>query len=321
MNKSNTILLIIAVLLILIGSIIFVGALFGSGWDFSNLSQEEYETNTTVIGEKFNSISIDTDTAGIVFAPSIDGACKAECYERDNAKHSVSVHNGVLVIELIDEREWYDNIGINYDSPKITLYLPKTEYTSVTVKCTTGDIEIPSNFRFDDALISVTTGDVSFDASVSGSIKIHGTTGSVRLQDISAGKLDVSVSTGMVTLTDVNCSENIGIKVTTGKAAMTNVACQSFFSEGNTGSITMKNVIASNKISIERSTGDVRFDKCDAAEISVDTDTGDVRGSLLSDKIFFVETDTGKVRVPRSDTGGRCEIETDTGDVIIEITN
>jgi len=81
----------------------------------------------------------------------------------------------------------------------------------------------------------------------------------------------------------------------------------------------MKSLIASNKISIERSTGDVRFDKCDAAEISVDTDTGDVRGSLLSDKIFFVETDTGKVRVPRSETGGRCEIETDTGNVTIEI--
>jgi len=319
MNRSNTILLIIAVLLILIGSIIFVGALFGSGWDFSILSQENFETKTIDVNDKFGSISINADEADVIFTPSSDGACRAVFYKSEDVECSASVQNGTLVIKLIDKRKWYEHIGIYHESPKITLYLPQDKYSSVSVKCTTSDVYIPGDFSFDNATISVTTGDVRFEASASGSIKIHGTTGSVRLQDISAGTLDISVSTGMVTLTNVNCAENIRIKVTTGKTEITDIACQSFFSDGSTGDITMKSLIASNKISIERSTGDVRFDKCDAAEISVDTDTGDVRGSLLSDKIFFVETDTGKVRVPRSETGGRCEIETDTGNVTIEI--
>ena len=81
----------------------------------------------------------------------------------------------------------------------------------------------------------------------------------------------------------------------------------------------MKNVNASGVFSITRSTGDVEFDACDASEIYVKTDTGDVTGTLLSDKIFFAESDTGKVSVPKSVTGGRCEISTDTGRIDITV--
>ena len=81
----------------------------------------------------------------------------------------------------------------------------------------------------------------------------------------------------------------------------------------------MKNVIAEDKFDIERSTGDVKFEKCDAAELFIETDTGSVKGSLLTEKIFLVETDTGSIEVPKSVSGGRCEIETDTGNVKIGI--
>ena len=51
----------------------------------------------------------------------------------------------------------------------------------------------------------------------------------------------------------------------------------------------------------------------------ITTDTGNVKGSLLSEKVFIVSTDTGKKQVPNTITGGRCEITTDTGDIIISI--
>ena len=78
-------------------------------------------------------------------------------------------------------------------------------------------------------------------------------------------------------------------------------------------------MIAEGAISIERETGDVRLDRCDAAEITVLTDTGDVEGTLLSEKVFIVATDTGKKDVPESLTGGKCKITTDTGDIVIKI--
>jgi hypothetical protein len=46
-----------------------------------------------------------------------------------------------------------------------------------------------------------------------------------------------------------------------------------------------------------------------------------VSGSLLSNKVFTAKTDTGKVSVPNSSNGGKCEITTDTGKIIIEIVS
>ena len=70
---------------------------------------------------------------------------------------------------------------------------------------------------------------------------------------------------------------------------------------------------------LERSTGDVKFTLCDAGELFVKTTTGNVIGSLCSEKIFMAKASTGKVEVPKSVTGGICEIETSTGDIRITI--
>ena len=105
----------------------------------------------------------------------------------------------------------------------------------------------------------------------------------------------------------------------TGRVDMENVTCRNLTSNGDTGKIVMTNVIASGEFNIERSTGDVKFNGCDAETIYVRTDTGDVRGSLLSEKVFITDTDTGNIDVPKTITGGRCEITTDTGDIKISV--
>jgi len=51
----------------------------------------------------------------------------------------------------------------------------------------------------------------------------------------------------------------------------------------------------------------------------METDTGDIRGSLLSSKVFLADSGTGKVDVPKTVTGGKCQVHTDTGDIKITI--
>ena len=77
--------------------------------------------------------------------------------------------------------------------------------------------------------------------------------------------------------------------------------------------------MAAAAFNIKSDTGSVTFNDSDAAEICIITNTGDVNGTLLSEKVFLIETDTGDVNVPKSITGGRCEITTDTGDIDISI--
>lgn len=319
MDKTNKIWFMIATSLVLIGFTILVAVMWACNWDFTKLSTEKYETNTYEISEDFDSISMNTDTSDIFFAVSNDEVCRVVCYEQENLKHSVHVQDGTLTIEAVDDRKWYQYIGINFNTSKITVYLPKAEYTSLFIKGSIGNVEIPSDFKFQGGNISLSTGHVKFFASASKLIKIKTTTGNIRVENISAGILDLSVSTGGITVSDVICEDDINIKVSTGKTNLTDIKCKNVTSSGSTGGIFLKNVIATEKLWIKRSTGTVRFEDSDATEIFVETDTGDVIGSLLTDKVFITHTDTGNIDVPKSETGGKCEITTDIGDIKITV--
>lgn len=319
MRTRTRVWLIIAASLILIGGALFSGVMATLDWDFTKLATVKYETNTYEISEAFDNISMNTDTADIVFMPSDDRTCRVECNEEENARHSVTVEDGTLTVELIDDRAVYNFIGLNFGSPKITVYLPKTEYSSLIINEDTGDVEMPKDFTFNDVDISLSTGDVDFNASACKTIKIKTDTGDICMENSSAGVLDLSVSTGKVTVSGVTCEGDVKVSVSTGKTELADIKCKRVISSGNTGDISLDNVVAAEKFSIERSTGDVRFEKSDAAEIFVETDTGYVTGTLLTDKVFLVNTDTGRVKVPKTTSGGKCEIITDTGDIIIDI--
>lgn len=319
MRTRTKIWLIIATSFVLVGGIIFVGVMSMLEWDFTKLSTGKYETNDHEITENFKSISIITNTADIVLLPSENSKTSVSCYEQRNVKHLVAVNDGALVIEVVDTRKWHEHIGINFGTPKITVYIPQGEYGKLSIKSSTGDVEIPKEFKFENIDISESTGNVTNYASASEDIIIKTSTGNIHVENVSAGILDLSVSTGEVTVSDVTCEGDVKINVSTGKTNLTNIRCKNVVSTGNTGAISLKNVIAVGSFLIKRSTGDVKFDGCDAAEISVETDTGDVRGCLLTDKIFIVQTDTGNVNVPKTVTGGKCEITTSTGDINISI--
>ena len=299
MNKSAKLWLIIAACMVLIGCIIMGGVLHMLNWDFSKLSTVKYETNHHEITQAFSNISVETNTADITFALSTDGKCRVECYEETKEKHFVTVENGTLHIKRASQKAWYDYIGINFRSPKIKVYLPETEYAALSIRGSPADVTLPKDFQFETIAVLLSTGDIRVSASASASMKIKTTTGNICVENATVG--------------------NLALHVTTGNTFLTNVTCATLTSEGDTGDITLNNVMTTGKMEIERSTGDVKFNDADAAEISVETDTGDVTGRLLSDKIFFVDTDTGRVNVPHSTTGGRCQIETDTGNIKITV--
>ncbi len=317
MNKMTILWLVIATVLVLVGCILFGVAMFRLDWNFHMLSTVTYETNQYASLEPFENIVIITDTAHVklVAADSVS----LNCYEQENAKHTVSVRDGTLYIEICDKTKWYDHIGINFDYPGIHLCLPGGQYGTLQIEGNTGAVSIPSDFSFANLDIALSTGDVRCYASTTGTAKIRTSTGNIRMENVSAGALSLSASTGRVTVSDVVCAGDLQLRVSTGKASLTNVSCKNLISSGNTGDLSLDAVIAVESISIERSTGDVSFDRCDAAQLTIVTDTGDVTGTLLSPKIFLCETDTGRVELPQTTTGGTCKITTDTGDIRITI--
>ncbi len=318
MNKKTKVWLITSAVLILSGLIIFGGAMMALKWDFFKLSTEKYETNEHTVSESFKNISVDTDTADIKFEVSKNTQCSVVCVEQANLKHSVNVSDGTLVIKLTDTRKWYEYVGINFGTPKITVYLQEGQYGELSVDSSTGDIELPATLSFDKINIDLSTGGVECRASAAENIKIKTSTGDVKVEDISAASLELITTTGKITASGIACTAQVNVNVTTGKTQLTNITCKSLTSTGNTGKISLTNVYVEDTMSVDRTTGDVILANSDAGAISIKTSTGDVQGTLHSPKTFYTSTSTGKVSVPKT-SGEICEITTTTGDIEIEI--
>lgn len=300
MNKTTKIWLIIATSLIFAGIIIFTTTMSLLHWDFTKLSTVKYQTTTHEITEDFKNISIKVDTADVEFFYTTDSKVTVTATEYENSTHSVKIEDSTLKIETTDKRKWYEYISLfNFQSPKVSVYLPFGNYENLSINLDTGDVKMPNDLNFSSIDIVSDTGDVINYASATEYIKIQTTTGDVKLEKISTNEITIIVTTGDVKVKDV--------------------ACKTFVSNGNTGDITLINLIASDSFHILRSTGDVEFYKCDAENIEVKTDTGDVEGSFSSNKIFITKTSTGDVEVPKTTNGGTCKITTTTGDIEIYI--
>lgn len=319
MSKSKKTWIIIGVSLTMVGLFIFIGAIAALKFDFNMLNTAKYVTNTYETEGFFNKISINVDIADILFVPSDDEKCKVVCYEQERLKHSVTVKDQTLVIDTVDTRKWYEHIGISFGNMKVTVYLPHKEYVSLLIDSDTGDVDIPRDFSFENIRITGATGDVTLSASASNSITIRMSTGTIAADNIAAEEISLSTATGDINISSVEAKGLINAETNTGRIKLTFVACENFTAESDTGNISLKNVSAADSFSIKSSTGDVKFESSDATQIYVKTSTGDVIGTLLSEKVFITDTSTGNVSVPKSVTGGKCEIITSTGDIEINI--
>lgn len=316
MQRATKILLSVALILILVGGAAFTVLLAHCDWEFTKLSEKRYETHTYEITESIDRLFISADTADIRILPAEDSICRIVTRDHRDITYTPTVEDGTLTVAHSDERAWHDHITFFGGRSTVTVYLPAGEYAALTVDTSTGDVEIPRDFTFGSMKITLSTGDITTSASVTGEARFAASTGDMTLTGLSAGTLTLAVSTGDITLADVACAGRIAITVTTGDTRMTSVSMGSLTTKGSTGDIRMTDTVAEGTLSIERSTGDVTLDGCDAAEVFIRTSTGDVCGRFLTDKVFLVETSSGDREVPRTTSGGRCEITTSSGDVI-----
>jgi len=318
MSESGKFWMFLALILILTGCIVFLVGMSLLNWDFTKISTLQFESKTFALNESFQDIKIDVDTADVELLRCKEGEGSVLCYEEKNAKHSVEVRDGTLVIKVHDERKWYDRIGFSFESPKITVLIP-AGVSSLSIDGNTGNVLLPDTLGFHSINVSQSTGSVSCKSDASESILIRTSTGKIEMSDVTCGSMELSVSTGNIRLAKVNCSDEAKISLSTGDLFVSDFQAERFVTHGSTGDVKMENSVFADKLLIQRTTGDVAFEKCDASDVRINTDTGDVCGSFLSGKVFVTKTDTGRIDVAETVSGGRCEIVTDTGDIRVWI--
>jgi len=318
MKKSVIIWLIVAASLILLGSALIGISFVNEGDVLGMLNTKNYETSTYSITGTFTHILITDSDADIYILPSEDSLCRVECYEFIRGRHSVGVEGATLTVKEINERKWYDYIGISFTSPEVKIYLPEAQYGALTIDVSTGKISAPPDFSFGDVNIKSSTGDVKFFSSAA-DLNIKSSTGDITLNSIKADNVSLTLSTGKISVSGLNATGDVLVNVSTGHIYISDTRAKALTSKGSTGDINLSDTVISGKISLERSTGDVEFSRCDAGELYIETSTGDIEGTLLSEKVFVTHSGTGDIEVPKTYNGGKCEVTTSTGDIEIDI--
>ena len=299
---------------------------------------EELKSKTYNMSDEFSDIKINTECTDVSLVKSDGSVVRVDLLERDTARHTVEVKEGVLCIDSTDERKWYEKLFDFGKNPTVTVYLPELSYGALEVNGKTGDVSIADEFEFLNVEIGVSTGDVECYSSAIWHMNISLSTGDVLVSGARADSIEISLSTGDIELFDVECDTLFDARVSTGEINVDGLFCESIKTEGSTGDLTLKNVITTGSVSIKRSTGDteiidsvfgslilsastgdIHFERFDASEITVETSTGDVYGSILTEKVFIYKTRTGNVSLPESIIGGKCKITTTTGDIKIKI--
>ena len=250
--------IITAFILVISGVAVFAGSFIASGYNISKLDTAKYKMNQYFVYENFTKIEIDTKETDIILKPSSDGKASAVCFERESTKHSVSVENGVLKIEVDDNRNWYEHFTPFSKTLTLTLNLPSDYYESLKISNSTGDVSIPSPFSFGDIEIKLSTGDVTCKASADKHLKIKSSTGDILLDGVKAKIIDVSASTGDVRLNNSDAAE-IKIKTSTGDVSGTLLSEKVFITKTSTGSVNVPKTKEGGKCEISTSTGDINI--------------------------------------------------------------
>lgn len=281
MKKSKKVAIIAAIVMLIVGSLISIGALVSLNFDFLKLSSGNFVTNTYTIDDDFSDIFVNGDVCDIRFVPAENNVCKVICNENDNILYSVNVEENTLRITKYDDSKWYEHIGIYFGgSAELTVYLPQRDYESLKIENASGNVNIDESFSFGSADITSATGDIDFSANVTGRTNIFSVSGDINIFGI-------------------NC-ENIKVSTTS-------------------GNILLSDVIANDSINCESISGEINLNSCDGKNLDIKTTSGDVKGTLLSGKDFIADTISGNINVPNSSSEERCQISTVSGNIDISV--
>ncbi len=314
MKKVILIPIIIGSVLLVTGSVLFGVAIANSA------KTAKRETKEYVASEAFTNLDLNLSISDLEFKVSEDDSKKLVYDETEVDKYEIGISDNTLKVKFIDERKWYERaFNWNFKPLKMTVYLPAGNYDDLTIKISTGDTKIPSNFSFNNLNYKASTGDLILESNITEYAKVESSTGNNVVKGISPKKMDLEADTGNISLENVHVTNALNIKVDTGKVNLLEVTAENLNVKSDTGKVTLTNTVIEKHIEIITSTGDVRLNDSDAETLYIKTSTGDVSGTLLTSKIFTGTSSTGKRDLPPTTEGGLCEIKTSTGDVNIKI--
>lgn len=322
MRKGKKIALITAGILIVLGAVLGVGATLLGDLSLETLDDQELVTETVTITEEFRNISINDSFSNIYFLPSEDGTCKVVWQRLKQVTYTAEVEGETLAILGEDGRKWYEVIRFGSGSPwgelEMAVYLPETQYRDLLITSGAGDLNIPGNFVFESAFLVTASGNVTFCSGVEKVATLQTASGDILAENLRADGLTANSASGTITLNTVTVEEVLVLDTSSGDLDLTGVECGELNANSASGEVECRDVLAGSTLQVGTASGEIEVIACDASHVMLTSSSGDISGTLRTPKIFQAESDSGEVEVPRTTTGGLCEIHTSSGDIHFE---
>lgn len=321
MKTSKKKAIITAVILMVAGIMISVLTFAVSDFHFSDMDNLKYETNEYNIDESFSNIIVDADTCDVNIIPADNRRCTVVCNESDKIYYNVSVKDNTLKIEEKNKLAWYDYIGfLHWGDMSINIYLPEYEYNSLYIENSSGNVDVSNYICFFDAEVNASSGDINFEGYVVNDLEISASSGNILLTGVEAENIAASTSSGDIRAVALKAYNRFYTSASSGDITVKDSKSDYFRGSVTSGDISLTDYICDYDINLESTSGDLELEDSDAKNIELKATSGDITGKLLSAKLFDVDTNSGDVDVPQSAKGGRCRIETTSGDIEFEVS-
>lgn len=292
--------LVIALILVILGAILFAVGFAAKGFRISS-TYGDFHTESVTVEDSFEGIQIKGSYHVLRVIPSEEDTCHAEFDASEKITTTVEVADGVLTVQQKDLRKWYEFIGWSGNRGDLTLFLPEKAYAKLTVDSGSGSVELNTPYAFGNVEIEVGSGRISAQGLTAESLKTHISSGSGTFSGVTVnGALTATVSSGSMNLTEIRTA-SLSAKLSSGK-------------------LTMTDTVAAQNAEIDIGSGSVILDGFDAATMDVHISSGSLRGTLLTAKNFDTHVSSGSIDVPPSDpSAGLCKIHVSSGSAKLTI--
>mgnify|MGYP001014088840 CR=1 FL=1 len=276
----------LSILGILIVVYFFIALIFSNfdlkmvfGKDERTLDSIDYEVNVS-------ELNINVSSDNIVLKKSDDNNVHIKYYKSNKKTFETSFNDGLLTIN--QTKPWYVMFSFsrNYS---IEISLPNTELNSVSIKVSSGNINIDMDIMISNLSIRTSSGNISLEGNTTNNTNINVSSGKINLKDFKSNELDIKASSGKINANNIEVGK-VKFNISSGNINL----------EGGT----------INFLEIDTSSGNVKSTKLSLGSANIDTSSGDVN---LGIKVLYtsiykmdLETSSGDILI----TGGGYNIST-----------
>ena len=209
MKKVVIIILIIVLITIVVGLCkILTFAISHNDWNWfmsfgssENVRKEEYIRKEQKIAiDDIQKINLDFKSSDLNVFFTEDSEIRVVQYSykelnEDELFHVDTSSSNVTISENNKPRFHIFYIGF-MDKKLYDVYVPKTYMGSLNIKAVSGDIEVNDSLKFEDFVVSTTSGDIKMGNIQAKSIKIDSISGDIKLQQLNSDILELKTVSG-----------------------------------------------------------------------------------------------------------------------------